>query len=116
MEYSLVLVLMLLLSPMSSKPHFCTLVVPGLCLARLAVERRDRLLMCVMAVAIGAGLLSNKDLWGAHIYDFALWYGSVFANAVVLYLGCVYALWRYRAVADLREHTASSDQGARHAA
>jgi hypothetical protein len=96
LEYSLVLLLMLLLSPMSSKPHFCTLVLPGLCLARLAVERRDVILGGVVAAAVASGLLSNKDLWGVRVYDFALWYGSVLGGAVVLYLGCVYARWRYR--------------------
>jgi hypothetical protein len=96
LEFSLVLLLMVLLSPMSSKPHFCTLVLPGLCLARLAVEQRDRLLVGVLIAAAGAALLSNKDLWGTAVYDFALWYGSVFANAVVLFFGCAYAVWRYR--------------------
>ena len=48
-------------------------------------------------MAVAAGLVSNKDLWGTAVYDFAVWYGSVFGNAAVLFLGCVYAVGRYRA-------------------
>src|SRR5262249_14826353 len=36
LEYSMVFLLMLLLSPMSSKAHFCTLLLPGFAVARAA--------------------------------------------------------------------------------
>jgi hypothetical protein len=88
-EYGLVLVLMLMLSPMSSKPHFCTLLLPGLVLARAAVERHQVLPRWLLAGAILAGLISNKDLVGRFAYDTAIWYGSVFWNAVLLFAGCV---------------------------
>ena len=32
LEFSLVFILMMLLSPQSSKPHFCTLLLPAFCL------------------------------------------------------------------------------------
>jgi hypothetical protein len=83
---------MLLLSPMSSKTHYCVLFLPGFCVARLALERRDRLLGLLLAAAIAAGLLSNKDLWGEPLYTLALWYGSVTWAAVWLLIGCGYAL------------------------
>jgi hypothetical protein len=93
-EFGLVLILMLLLSPMSSKPHFCTLLLPGFFLARAAVERRDLLPRCLLAAAIVAGLLSNKDLVSRLVYDATVWYGSVFWNAVLLFAGCVAVLLR----------------------
>lgn len=94
LEFSLVCLLMLLLSPMSSKPHFCTLFLPGFCLARLAIEGRDRVLMTLLALAILAGLVSNKDLLGEKAYDFVIWYGSVFWDCLLLFAGCCYALCR----------------------
>ncbi len=93
-EYGLVLILMLMLSPMSSKPHFCTLLLPGFLLARAAVKRRDLLPRLLLAGAILAGLVSNKDLVGRFAYDTAIWYGSVFWNAVLLFAGCVVVMRR----------------------
>lgn len=95
LEFSVVLLLMVLLSPMSSKPHFCTLVVPGFCIARLAVMQRDRVLALLLSAAIVAGLLSNQDLWGKTIYSLVIWYGSVTWNAVFLFVACLYALRNY---------------------
>ena len=40
LDGSVVLMLMLLLSPMSSRPHFSTMLLPGLCLARVALDGR----------------------------------------------------------------------------
>ena len=93
-EYGLVLILMLMLSPMSSKPHFCTLLLPGFVLARAAVERRGLVPRLLLGGAIVAGLLSNKDLVGRFAYDTAIWYGSVFWNALFLFAGCVVVMSR----------------------
>ena len=49
LECGMVLLLMLLLSPMSSKAHFGTLVMPGFCLARAALWSRSRLLKGMLA-------------------------------------------------------------------
>ena len=92
LEFSLVFMLMLFLSPMSSKPHFCTLFLPGFCLARLAIERRDRVIGLLLGAAIMAGLVSNKDLVGERVYDFVIWYGSVFWSCLLLFAGCCHAL------------------------
>jgi Glycosyltransferase family 87 len=94
LEFSLVLILMLLLSPQSSKPHFCTLVLPGYCLARIAFVQHSRLLFGLLATAVACGLASNKDLVGAHIYDWGLWHGLVTGNALLLYAGCCWTLLR----------------------
>ena len=64
-EFGIVLTLMLLLSPMSSKPHFCTLFLPGFCLARLAVNRSSRAAALAVGVAAVTALASNKDPLGA---------------------------------------------------
>jgi hypothetical protein len=111
-EYSLVCLLMLLLSPMSSKPHFCTLVLPGFCLARRVMERRDWVLRLILEGSLAAVLVSNKDLMGARVYTFAVWYGSVFASAAVLYAGCCWSLgWAPREA----ESTSTKPQAAREA-
>jgi Glycosyltransferase family 87 len=94
LEFSVVLILMLLLSPMSSKTHYCVLFLPAFCVARLAVQRGDRFLWALLLGAIAMGVLSNKDLWGSTIYTLALWYGSVTWSALLLFLGCAYALLR----------------------
>ena len=94
-EFGMVLTLLLLLSPMSSKPHFCTLLVPQWLLARLALRRGDRLLMAATAATAVAGLLANKDLVGWWAYGMLLWYGSVFGACLTLFLGCAYARRRY---------------------
>jgi len=92
LECSLVLLLMLFLSPQSSKPHFCTLLLPGFCLARAAVVGRRRDLAAFLAAAIACGLASNKDLVGRSAYDFVMWFGSVTATAGFLFVGCCWAL------------------------
>lgn len=83
LECSVIVVLMLLLSPMSSKPHFCTLLLPGFCLARLAAKH-GYIWRGLLAVAIVGGLLANKDLVKGRIYTLTLWYGSVMASALIL--------------------------------
>jgi hypothetical protein len=85
---------MLLLSPMSSKPHFCVLAVPAWAVARAAVdERRWRLL--VLAVLAGmCELTGAKDLVGHRVNAVAMWYGTIPAGVLFLFVGCVEARWR----------------------
>jgi hypothetical protein len=90
-EYCLVLLLMLLLSPQSSKPHFCTLILPGFCLTRDALNRRDVLQGMIVLAAVAGSVMCNKDLWGPTVYDFVLWYGGVFWTTFVLFVGCIRA-------------------------
>jgi hypothetical protein len=86
-----VLLLMVLLSPMSSKPHFSTLVLPGFALARLAVYRDDIILRCLLGMAVVLATLS-LPLWGGRLDFIALWFGSDTWNALVLLLGGLYVL------------------------
>lgn len=101
LEYGCVLALMLLFSPMSSKPHFCTLLLPGFCLARLAVDYSHRAALGAVGLAVAAGLASNKDLLGADLYTIVLWHGSVMWDAAALFAGCGLAIWRPAATAAL---------------
>jgi hypothetical protein len=91
MEYSVILVLMVLLSPMSSKPHFGTLIVPGFALARLAVYQGDKILRVLTVLTVILATLS-LPLWGGPFSSIALWFGSDTWNALGLLLGVIYVL------------------------
>lgn len=84
LECGIVLILMVLLSPMSSKAHFGTLIVSGFCLARAAVSRQGWLLKVLMAGCIVLGLLCNKDPLGERLYTLSLWYGVVTCQTLLL--------------------------------
>ncbi len=92
LEYSVVLLLMLLCSPMSSKPHFCTVLLPAFCLGRLAMARRDWLLGVALVGAIVLGSVVMKGLLGGDAAALALWFGNVMGSALFLLAGCGYAL------------------------
>jgi hypothetical protein len=94
-EYSVVLLLMLLLSPMSSKPHFCTLLLPGFCLARSAVAGRDFFAGAFLVAGIAAGAVGIKGLLGPDTASVAMWYGNLMWCSLILFVGCSYELVRY---------------------
>jgi hypothetical protein len=93
-EAGIVLLLMLLFSPMSSKAHFGTLIVPAFCLARAALNSRSRVLGVVLLGSILLGLASNKDPLGEKLYTLSLWYGVVTWQTLLLLIGCLIALRR----------------------
>src|SRR5262249_38066370 len=92
LECCVVFLMMLLLSPMSSKPHFLTLLLPGFCLARLAIGERRLVLGAFVVAAAAVGALSIRDLWGNDLSAAALWWGSVTWSTLLLLFGCAYAL------------------------
>jgi hypothetical protein len=96
-ELGVVFALMLLLSPMSSKPHFGILLLPQLALVRAGWLHRDRLLLALAALVGVAGLCTGKDITGRAAYEFLLWNGLVFWMTVALFLGCCHARFRYGA-------------------
>jgi len=98
--YSVALILMLLFSPMSSKPHFCTLLLPAFCLARLALTRPSHRLGLCLAAAIAAGTAGIKGLWGGEAAALALWCGNVMWSTIFLFAGCLGALLPAKTVAD----------------
>jgi hypothetical protein len=95
-EYGIVLILMLLLSPMSSKAHFGALLLPGFLLARAAANSGSRLLWGLVALAAVLGSVSQKDLLGEQGYTLTLWYGTTMWEAVVLLAGCLCLAWHSR--------------------
>jgi len=93
-EFSIVLTLMLLMSPMSSRAHFGILILPAFCLARAWLTTRDRVCAVILAAVVPLTLVANKDPVGAFVYDAFLWVGATTFSAILLWIGCVRALWR----------------------
>ncbi len=96
LEGSVVLLLMLLLSPMSSKAHFGVLVLPGFCLARAAAAGRSKVLGALLLAAVALALLASKDLLGEKLYTLTLWYGTVTTETLLLLAGCLLVLQQER--------------------
>lgn len=94
LEAAIVLLLMLLLSPMSSKAHFGTLILPGFCLARAAMRERSRVLWSIVLSAVFLALISNKDPLGERLYTLSLWYGVVTWQTMLLLMGCAIGVRR----------------------
>jgi hypothetical protein len=95
-EFGIVVTLMLLVSPMSSKAHFGVLILPAFCLARFAVHNRDRTILALVAAAAALAVACNRDLVGYIAYTSMLWIGTVTLCTLLLWLGCVLALARRR--------------------
>ena len=88
LEYSVVLLLMLLLSPMSSKAHFGVLILPGFCLARAAFSDNRRWLYPILIGAI-CWRCFNKSPLGERLYTLSLWLGCVTWETLFLLIGCL---------------------------
>jgi hypothetical protein len=86
-EYGIVLMLMLLLSPMSSKAHFGVLILPGFLLARSAFLTGSLLQWGSLLFAVTLALLSNKDPLGEDLYTLTLWYGTATWQTLALLVG-----------------------------
>ena len=94
LECSLVLMLMLLLSPMSSKAHFGTLTLPGFCLARIYCQRRERVIGFFLIAAFTLALFGHRDLCGKTVAEAMMWLGGLTWVTLLLLAGCAYALVR----------------------
>ena len=88
LEYCVVLMLMLLFSPMSSKAHFGVLILPGCCLARGAFRDKRYWLVPALLGALVLAFLSNKGLLGERLYTLSLWLGLVMWETLLLLAGC----------------------------
>jgi hypothetical protein len=91
-EFGVVFLMMLLLSPMSNTQHFLTMILPAFCLARIAVQRGQRTpgILLLAAIAVRATVING--LWGERFSSTCLWLGSMTASAVFLLTGCAYVL------------------------
>jgi hypothetical protein len=85
--------LMLLVSPMSSKPHFVVLAVPAWAVARAGVEGGRWGPLAVAALAGACELTAAKDLVGGRVNAVAMWYGALPAGVLLLLAGCARARW-----------------------
>lgn len=106
LECSVVVLLMLLLSPMSSPAHFGILVLPAFCLARVAGARGDRACWTLLLGALAMLLTMNKDPMGERLYTLSLWFGATMFACLALLGGCLLSLRRPLSSAS---HVAASD-------
>jgi alpha-1,2-mannosyltransferase len=95
LEFGMVLLLMVLLSPVSSKPHFVANLLAGVTLARIMLITRDKLLSLLVGLAVVLSLAVNKDLVGNFAYRRIVWLGGVTGTTVLLYAASLYARVRW---------------------
>jgi hypothetical protein len=98
LECSAVLCLMLLLSPMSSPAHFGILLLPGLALARRAIEVKSIGLASLPVIAVILGIFQNRDLVGVYLCDLSLSLGLPTWSTLALFAGCLHCVRIGRAV------------------
>lgn len=92
-ECGLVALGMVLLSPQSSKSHFCVLLLPALfCAERMLRGRRDVMLWALFLAAALLGALTAKDVLGRDAGNVALGVGAVAWSALLLLFATVRAL------------------------
>jgi len=93
-EFSLVLILMLLLSPMSGRTHFVILLLPTFCLVRFTAAVGDRLTAFILAAVALLVLPPYRYLVPANIHGALLWAGATTVATLLLWIGCIRVLWR----------------------
>ena len=82
-----VLCAMLLLSPMTSKQHFCTLIVPlAFCFADYLYRSRDRFVFICLGLFCFFGPMAAKDVIGRPFANTMLAYGSLTWATLLLML------------------------------
>ena len=78
MEGAAIMCAMLLLSPMSSKQHFCSLLVPiAFCVADYLYRRRSWYVAFALGLVFALGTLAAKDIIGRPLGNQLLAYGSL---------------------------------------
>jgi len=95
-ECCAVLILMLMLSPMSHKTHFCILLLPGLVVARLAVDKRSIVAWLALITCITLVVVLDRSFIGRPDGNLLMWLGSVTAGSLALWLTCLWRLSRER--------------------
>jgi hypothetical protein len=95
-EVAIGLCLVPLVSPMSSRSHFCVLLLPAMCLARFAVDRRDAIARTSLFAAIMISLISSNIPPLKLVHQITLYLGSATATALSLLIGCGWVRWTIR--------------------
>jgi hypothetical protein len=87
LELSIALLVMVLFSPMSSKPHFIVALLPGFCLARIAFSTKNRTAIGSLSAAV---VLVNCgwSMWGDAVEFWTLSLGTTTWAALALLVGC----------------------------
>jgi hypothetical protein len=91
LEFSMVATLMLVCSPMAAKAQWGILMLPGFCLARLSITRRDPVTIFCFCAGLLAWLPSQNVLGKDRVFV-GLWYGAVLWNALIWFGGCAHVL------------------------
>ncbi|HWE92606.1 MAG TPA: glycosyltransferase family 87 protein [Tepidisphaeraceae bacterium] len=94
LECGIVMLLMLLLSPNSSRAHYCILFLPAFCAARLAVRRPKGAVAILLGLAVIFSTLSiHIRLPGTMAGEqILLWIGVVMFSTIFLLWACTLAL------------------------
>jgi alpha-1,2-mannosyltransferase len=86
---------MLLLSPMTSKQHFCVLLAPlSFCLVDALYRRRDPLVWSALALVFLFGAVAGKDVLGSALHRQLAAYGSLTWCTLVCFGTCGYVVAR----------------------
>jgi len=113
-----ILCAMLLLSPMTSKQHFCVLFAPiTFCVVDFLYRRRDPIVAATLATMLLLGALAGKDLVGPAIHQQLAAYGSLTLCTLLGLLACSHiVVCRARAARqNRRDDDRRSPVGGRHA-
>ncbi|MBL8827949.1 MAG: DUF2029 domain-containing protein [Planctomycetaceae bacterium] len=101
-EFSAIVSLMLLLSPMSSKAHYVVLWLPSLVIARQVLERPTTARYAVVALLAVTGTLTTKGLLGKSLGDLTLLWGLPTWHAIITLV----ALWEIHHAAQYENRVA----------
>jgi hypothetical protein len=93
-ECGIVMLLMLLLSPNSSRAHFCIMLLPAFCAARYAIRTRNRTTGALLILSLVSSTLSIhlRVRRSFAIEQLTLWIGVVMLAAIFLLGACVAAM------------------------
>jgi hypothetical protein len=95
-EISIAFCLVLLVSPMSDRSHFCILLVPAMCLARVAIDLRDQVARVCLLTAIVLSLVSYNLRLIPLVNRFTLYLGFVTFTTLSLLIDCWWMRWKER--------------------
>jgi hypothetical protein len=91
LEFGMVATLMLVCSPMAAKAQWGVLMLPGFCLARLCVTRREPIVIILFTAGWCCWLMS-QNLIGNNGVFVGLWYGAVLWNALLWFAASAYLI------------------------
>jgi len=93
-EAGLLVCCMLLLSPMSSKSHFCVLLIPiSYCLLDLLYRKRDPIVAALMTLIFLTGTITTKGLLGVDLGNEFLARGTVTFATLCAFLATAHILF-----------------------